>query len=101
VNGPAASYSSSSSIRTNNPLTSKIIHDLRAEHIVDNIDHLSFTLDADKLIVNGVKQPDNIYQQFKAKFIHLKTDYCKYSQWYNSKGGDSGTSESVHTGNDN
>jgi bla regulator protein blaR1 len=97
VNGPAASYSPSTSIRTNNPLTRNIIRDLQAGHIVDHLDKLSFTLDADQLIVNGARQPDNIYQQFKAKYIHRETDHYIYSQW-SHRNGDGGSNEEVHTG---
>ena len=41
-------------------------------------DPLSFSLDKDKLIVNGMQQPEDLFRLFKAKYIHDPKDHFVY-----------------------
>jgi hypothetical protein len=45
---------------------------------------LSFSLNDKELVVNGKKQPDQIHQQFKEKYIQNKSDRFIYSKKGNS-----------------
>jgi len=58
----------------------RIIKDLARNGIIANEDPLSFTLDKDHLIVNGVRQPDDVYRLFKEKYIANPKDHFDYSR---------------------
>jgi len=59
----------------------QIINDLISEKLIKSKKNLSFSLNKDALIVNGVKQPDGIFQKFKEKYV--KTEDWNFN--YNSK----------------
>ena len=50
-------------------LVRHIIRDLLKGNIVDDDDVLSFELNGKEFIVNGVKQPDAVFQQFRDRHI--------------------------------
>ncbi len=58
-----------------------IIDDLVREHIITDKKNISFSLNQDELIVNGVKQPEAIHQKLKEKYV--KTSDWNFS--YNNK----------------
>jgi len=58
--------------------TRPVINDLKKNKIIDSDDPLSFSLDKDKLIVNGVQQPEDLFRLFKAKYIHNPKDHFVY-----------------------
>ncbi|HWK05004.1 MAG TPA: M56 family metallopeptidase [Puia sp.] len=78
-----------------NPYVKKIIADLVDGRLIDHVDKLSFTLDGNGLIVNGIKQPDEIYASFRSKYIRHPKDHFIYSQYYTQHG--SGSHCEVHT----
>jgi hypothetical protein len=45
------------------------------------------------MTINGQSQPEEIFQQYKTKYIKHSKDHVRFSQYFNSKG--SGSSESV------
>ena len=79
-----------------NPYVVKILADLVEYHLLDRADTLSFSLDADNLIVNGTRQPDDIFQKFKLKYILRPDAHFIYSQYYHIGG--SGSTCEVNTG---
>ena len=54
---------------TSNPYVERITADLIKIDLIPDIDGFSFTLNAEELIVNDVKQTDDIYQQFRTKYV--------------------------------
>ena len=55
-----------------------IIEDLLERKLITNREVLSFSLDKDGLIVNGVRQPDEIFVYFKEKYLPNPHDLIKY-----------------------
>ena len=50
----------------------EIIDDLIHEKLIKNKKDINFSLNKDALIVNGVKQPNGIFQKFKEKYVKTK-----------------------------
>ena len=69
---------SATPMKLNQPLAS-VIQSLKSENLIKNEDNLSFTLDKDKLIVNGIKQPAEVHQKFKQTYIKSPKDHIIYS----------------------
>jgi bla regulator protein blaR1 len=63
---------------------SRIIGDLGNQNLVKDENQLSFRLSDKELVVDGKKQPDEIHQQFKEKYIHNNGDSFIYSKKGNS-----------------
>lgn len=59
---------------------SRIISDLEGENLVTDRDNLSFSLDSKQLMVNGARQPGEIFQRFKEKYIQREGDRYNYSK---------------------
>ena len=66
--------------RKTNDDVSRIISDLNNQKLVADPDNFSFSLNNKELIVNGKKQPAEIYQQFKEKYIQNSGDRFNYSK---------------------
>lgn len=47
----------------------EIIDDLASNHLIQDKKNVSLKLDHSEMIVNGVKQPDDMHQKFRKKFI--------------------------------
>ncbi len=62
-----------------------IISDLKEEKLLDNSDNFSFELDEDKLIVNGKKQPTEVHDRYKKKYITNPKNQYKFSQKGNTR----------------
>jgi len=75
-------------VRSDNPnwYVREIVADLIENKLIDRVDRLSFTLDADSLTLNGIRQSDEVYRKFKAKYIYHLKDHFIYSQVYTSSG---------------
>lgn len=82
-------------VRSNNPnwFIRGIVADLIENKLIDHVDRLSFTLDAEGLTLNGIRQSDEVYRKFKAKYIQHLKDHFIYSQYYTPRG--SGTHAEV------
>ncbi len=63
-----------------NKYISHIIDDLFEKGIITEENKLSFLLDNEQLTVNGVKQPDNVFQFFKQKYIRHAGDHFSYER---------------------
>lgn len=63
-----------------NKYVSHIIDDLFEKGLITEENKLSFLLDNEQLIVNGVKQPDNVFQFFKQKYIKHAGDHFSYER---------------------
>jgi len=61
--------------------SNQIINDLIREKLIKDKKNVSFSLNKDGLIVNGVKQPDAVFQKFKEKYV--KTEDWNFN--YNNK----------------
>lgn len=66
--------------RKSNDDISRIISDLNNRKLVSDEDNLSFSLTNNELIVNGTKQPAEIHQQFKEKYLQNSGDRFNYSK---------------------
>ena len=62
-----------------------IIADLKEENLLDNSENFSFELDDDKLIVNGKKQPTEVHDRYKKKYITNPKNQYKFSQKGNTR----------------
>jgi beta-lactamase regulating signal transducer with metallopeptidase domain len=72
--------------RNPNPYIESIVADLVENGLIDNVNRFSFTLNAEGLVVNGTRQPDNIFLTFRTKYvIHPKARFI-YSQYYTPQG---------------
>ncbi len=63
-------------------LSNEIIADLMQENIIKNTNGLSYKLSNKSLIVNGKKQPENIYSKFKGKYVKAKMYAICYNYDY-------------------
>ncbi len=81
-------------VRSNQKILLPVIDEMTSEHLIDNRDELSFTLNDKELIINGVRQPDEVFQRFRKKYLGDPKDYIIYSK---KKGGYESTSINVHT----
>ena len=61
----------------------QIIGDLSGQNLVSDEENLSFKLNNRELVVNGKKQPAEIHQKLKEKYIQKQGDHYTY----NRKGG--------------
>jgi len=62
-----------------------VIEELAQAGLVKDKDDLSFKLGDDELIVNGVKQPADLHQKLKAKYLN-GDEGRKYEMYYNFNG---------------
>ncbi|HVU58967.1 MAG TPA: M56 family metallopeptidase [Puia sp.] len=53
---------------------------LMEKELVTQVDEVSFSLDNKELIVNDKKQPKEVFEAFRDRFIHSDRDYIKYSK---------------------
>ena len=63
-----------------NKYISHIIDDLFDKGLITEENKLSFQLDNEQLTVNGVKQPDSVFQFFKQKYIKHTGDHFGYER---------------------
>jgi bla regulator protein blaR1 len=68
-----------SRLRSNEEI-GQIIRDLSANNLVSNQDELSFSLDSKELVVNGQKQPADMHQKLREKYIAKPGDHFSYSK---------------------
>ena len=80
-------------VESNRKVLMPIIDELVAEHLIDDKEFLSFSLDDQELIVNGVKQPDELQQRFRQKFLGDPGDRIMYSR---SKNGSESVTINIH-----
>jgi|GEM_PF-2169984 len=75
-------------VRSDNPnwYIREIVADLIENKLIDHVDRLSFTLDTDGLTLNGIRQSDEVYRKFRAKYILHSKDHFIYSQYYTPHG---------------
>jgi len=68
---------------TRNSTAEDIVSDLEKANVITSRDNLSIQLSDESLIVNGVKQPEEIHQQILKK--HMKTPGDKITLLYNNR----------------
>lgn len=71
-----------------NPVAGEIADRLKEENIVQDRSNMSFKLTNDELIVNGVKQPDDVQKKIIEKYLKGTDD--KFSLSYSTKAQSSG-----------
>jgi beta-lactamase regulating signal transducer with metallopeptidase domain len=67
---------------------SHIIHDLLDKGIVGDKQDISFKLDNQAMIVNGTKQPQEVFQFFKEKYVKSPKDHFIYRRTANGSTSD-------------
>ena len=72
-----------SPMRLNKPIMA-VIMDLKSAGIIDDDENLSFSLNSNELIVNGKKQPAELHEKLKSKYIKSPKDHINYSSTKNS-----------------
>jgi hypothetical protein len=77
----------------NQKFISPIIRDLQVENLIADPEEYSFELNGKELIVNGKRQPDDVYKRFAEKYIKDPKDELKYSR---KKNGSESTTINVH-----
>jgi len=60
----------------------RVINDMLKDGLITTRDNLSFKISTNEFIVNGKKQPDNIYQKYRAKYVKI-TGHGEWSWLYN------------------
>ncbi len=78
---------------TTSDVVQHIIQNLVNYGLVPDPENLTFTLNWDKLVVNGEKIPDHIHEKFKNEFVKTKKTYFKYAR--DKKGGTISTDVSI------
>jgi bla regulator protein blaR1 len=68
---------------TRNSTAEDIVSDLEKANVITSTDNLSIQLSNESLIVNGVKQPEEIHQEILKK--HMKTPGDKITLLYNNR----------------
>lgn len=81
-------------VQSNQKILLPIIDEMVSEHLIDNREELSFTLNNKELIINGVRQPEEVLQRYRKKYLGDVKDYIMYSK---KKGGNESTSINIHT----
>ena len=62
-------------------LIDPIIEDMVAQNLISTKEgDLSFELSANKFIINGKKQPADVHNSYKEKYLKKNSDYYKYSR---------------------
>jgi hypothetical protein len=69
-----------------NPYLQKIVAELIESKLIDRVDEFSISLNADGMTINDVRQPEEVFAKFKAKYIRHENDHIIYSQYYRSDG---------------
>jgi len=69
-----------------------VIRMLKDKKLITRTDELSFSLDKNGLTVNGKKQPEEVFQEFRKAFLEDPQDFILYSK----KGGNESTSVNKH-----
>jgi bla regulator protein blaR1 len=59
-----------------------IIGDMIKDGLIETTDNLSFKIGTREFIINGKKQPDDIYQKYRAKYVKL-VGHGDWSWYYN------------------
>lgn len=59
-----------------------IIDDMKKDGLIQTTDNLSFKIGTKEFIVNGKKQPDDIYQKYRAKYVKV-VGHREWSWYYN------------------
>lgn len=72
-----------------------ILQDILDQKLADNPEDISFALDAQHMMINDKRQPDAIFEAFKAKYIHHNGDGYTYKR----KNGDTSSIVSQHLSN--
>lgn len=62
-----------------NKTITNIIIDLKDDNIIENDDEISFSLNNDELVVNGVKQPEALHVKLKERYLKQAKDHVIYS----------------------
>ena len=75
-----------------NKYAEPVIEMLRDKKLITQTDEVSFSLDKKGLTVNGKKQPEEVYQDFKKAFLEDPQDFI----YYTKKGGSESTSVNKH-----
>jgi len=66
-------------------LTNNIISDLISEKVIKTNNNLSYLLSESQLIVNGVKQPENVHNKLSTKYVKSKDISIAYNYEFNTK----------------
>ena len=72
--------------RNPDPYIQSIVADLIENGLIDDVNRFSFTLNAEGLVVNGTRAPDNIFLTFKTKYVIYPKSRFIYSQYYTPQG---------------
>jgi beta-lactamase regulating signal transducer with metallopeptidase domain len=72
-----------SPMRLNKPIMA-VIMDLKSAGTINDDENLSFSLNNNELIVNGKKQPAELHEQLKSKYLKSPKDHINYSSTKNS-----------------
>jgi bla regulator protein BlaR1 len=67
-----------------NPHLKKLVAELIESKLIDRVDKFSLSLDANGMTINDVRQPDEVFAKFKAKYIRHANEHIIYSQYYRS-----------------
>src|SRR5215831_19999245 len=65
-------------------MMSELISDMSNDGIIKNTDKLTFSLNKNEFIVNGVKQPAPVHDKFKDKYLESPSATISYSRSGNS-----------------
>jgi hypothetical protein len=68
------------SIKSRDKVIKPILGMLMDKGLVTQLDDVSFSLDNKELIVNGKKQPKEIFESFRNEFLYSSEDHIKYSK---------------------
>lgn len=61
----------------------KILEDMRKDGLIKDKNNLSFQLSKENFIVDGEKQPDEVWRRYKEKYIKKPSDTYMYLKSYN------------------
>ena len=75
-----------------NKYVEPVVVRLREKKLITQTDELTFSLDKNGLTVNGKKQPEEVFQDFKKAFLEDPQDFIYYSK----KGGSESTTVNRH-----
>ena len=60
-----------------------IISEMKKDGIITTTDNLSFKISTGEFIVNGKKQPDDVYKKYRAKYVKATGGHNEWSWMYN------------------
>jgi len=80
ASGITSSHLSAATEKAGREIPPQIIRQLAQEKLITDTQHVTFRMDAKSFVVNGVKQPKDVTERYKAKYLQQPDWIINYQQ---------------------